>query len=196
MKKIVFALAAIFATVGTAQAQNVAAAPAQKPLRFVVGLGGSFGGDELATVDYTNGISQKITAGNGVYLTAGADYRVSPEFSIQGTLNFHVNDTNASNGSVKFQRFPIEVLGYYHVNDQLRIGGGVRYTSSPKLSSSGVAAGLDVKFDDTTSGVVEGEYFWTPNFGMKVRYVNETFKAHGYKDTKANHFGISGNFYF
>ncbi len=192
MKKIVLALASMFVTMGAAQAQNVTAAP----LHFLAGLGVSAGGDDLATAKYTNGDSQNIKAGGGVYFTAGADYRLSPEFSIQGTLNFHVDDTNAKNGSVKFQRFPVEIIGYYHVNNEWRIGGGVRYTSGAKLSSSGAASGLDIKFDNAVSGVLEAEYFWSKNFGMKMRYVNETFKAPHYHDVKANHVGISGNFYF
>lgn len=196
MKKTVFALAALFATMGMAQAQSTPAAPERAPLRFLAGLGVSAGGDDLATASYTNGSSQDIKAGGGVYFTTGMDYRLSPEFSVQGTINFHVDDTNAKNGSIKFQRFPVEVLGYYHATPQFRIGGGLRYTMSPKLSSSGAAAGLNIGFDNTTSSVVEGEYFFSPNFGMKVRYVNETFKAHGYRDVKANHVGISGNFYF
>jgi outer membrane protein W len=192
MNKTAFALAAMIATMGLAQAQT--ATPA--PTHFLAGLGVSAGGDDLATASFTNGSSQDIKAGGGVYFTAGVDYRLSSDFAIQATVNFHVDDTNAKNGSIKFQRFPLELLGYYNLNSQWRIGGGVRYTTSPKLSSSGAASGLNVQFDDTTSGVLEAEYFWTPNFGMKMRYVNETFKARGYRDVKANHAGISANYYF
>lgn len=190
MKKIVFALSTLFATMGAAQAQGTA------PLHFLAGLGVSAGGDDLATAQYTNGTSDNIKAGGGVYFTAGANYRLSPAFSIQGTLNFHVDDTNAKNGSIRFKRFPIEVLGYYHVNNDWRVGGGVRYISGAKLSSSGAAAGIETKFDNTVSGVLEAEYFWTSSFGVKMRYVNETFKADGYRDVKANHVGISANYYF
>jgi opacity protein-like surface antigen len=189
MKKFVFAVTTLLATMGAAQAQT-------SPLRGVAGLGISAGGDDLATAQYTNGNTQKIKAGNGVYFTVGADYRLNEQFSVQGTFNFHVDDTTANNGSIKFQRFPIEVLGYYHVSQDWRIGGGLRYVMDPKLSSSGVASGIDVKFDNTTSAVAEVEYFWTPKIGMKMRYVKETFKAQGYHDVKANHFGISGNYYF
>ena len=192
MKKIVFALTAVLATMGAAQAQ--AQNPA--PLRFLAGLGVSAGGDNLASARYTDGKSQDIKAGGGVYFTAGADYRINPQFSVQGTVNFHIDDTNASNGSIKFKRFPIEVLGYYHVNNDWRIGGGLRYVSGAKLSSSGAAAGMETKFDNTVSGVIETEYFWTPQFGMKMRYVNETFKSPYNRDVKANHVGISANYYF
>jgi opacity protein-like surface antigen len=192
MKKTVFAVTALLATMGAAQAQT----PAASPVRFLAGLGYSVGGDDLATAEYTNGHSQDIKAGGGFYFTGGADYRLSEQFSVQGTLNFHVDDTTARNGSIRFQRFPIEVLGYYHVNNAWRIGGGVRYVTGAKLSSSGVAAGINAKFDDTVSGVLEAEYFWTPRVGMKMRYVKETFKAPGKRDVDANHFGMSGNFYF
>lgn len=194
MKKSVFAVAALFAIVGSAQAQW--AAPAPSPLRPLVGLGLSGGGDELASVTYTNGDTYHVKAGALMYLTAGVDYRVSPQFSIQTTVNYHFDRANGKNGDIKFERFPIEVIGYYQPNAQWRVGGGVRYVSSAKLSSSGVIAGLDVKFDNTTSAVVEGEYFFGPKFGMKVRYVNETYKAAGYKDIKGNHVGVSGNYYF
>ena len=165
MKKFVFALTALLATIGAAQAQT-------SPLHGLAGLGISAGGDNLATANYTNGHSQDIKAGSGVYFTVGANYRLNEQFSLQGTFNFHVDDTNATNGNIKFQRFPIELLGYYHVSNDWRIGGGLRYVMDPKLSSSGVAS------------------------GMKRRYVKETFKATGYRDVNANHVGISGNYYF
>lgn len=64
------------------------------------------------------------------------------------------------------------------------------------MDSSGTAAGIETKFDNTVGGVLEAEYFWTPSLGMKMRYVNETSKADGYRDVKANHVGISANYYF
>ncbi len=193
MKKIVFAFPALFVMVA-AHAQTPATAAA--PARLLAGVGVSGGGDELATANYTNGDSQNIRAGKGIYLTVGADYRINSQFSVQGTVNFHTDDTNADNGSIRFRRFPVEVLGYYHINNQWRVGGGVRYINGSKLTSSGAASGIDTKFDNSTGAVLEAEYFWTPNFGMKLRYVNETFKARGYEDTKGNHVGISGNYYF
>ena len=195
MKKIVFAVTALLA-VGAAQAQNSYPVAEPKPLAFLLGAGFSAGGDNLATAQYTNGTSTDIKAGSGVYLTAGANYRFHPQFSLQASINFHVDDTNAKNGDIKFQRFPIELLGYYHVNEQWRVGGGVRYVSSAKLSSSGAASGLDFEFDNTTSAVVEGEYFYNPKVGIKLRYVNEKFKAARVKEINADHVGVSINYYF
>lgn len=194
MKK--FVLAAALFLVGAAQAQSVYPTMDAKPLHFLLGAGLSAGGDKLASALYTNGQSIDIRAGSGVYLTAGADYRIHPQFSIQATVNYHVDDTNASNDNIRFERYPIELLGYYHVNQQWRVGGGVRYVSGPKLHSSGVFRGLDFEFDSTTSGVVEAEYFYSPRLGIKLRYVNESFKAARMGDFDGSHVGASANFYF
>jgi hypothetical protein len=194
MKKIIFA--ALLATIGCAHAQTYAPAPAQSPTRFLLGVGISGGGDKLASAQYTNGDTYDIHAGSVLYFTAGVDYHFTPQFSLQGTINYHVDTTSARNGDVKFERFPVELIGYYQPAPAWRVGGGVRYTSSPKLSSSGVASGLDVSFDNTTSAVVEAEYFTSPRLGIKLRYVNETFKARGYGDVDGSHVGLSANFYF
>lgn len=191
MKKLAFAFAALFTLAGAAQAQTAS------PVRFMVGAGLSVGGDNLATVEFTDGHSEDLRAGGLLYLTAGADYRISESFSLQGTINYHVNNSTGDNGDVRFQRFPVELVGYYHINPQWRVGGGVRYTSKPKVSSSGVLEGMDFKFDNTTSALIEAEYFYSANFGVKMRFVNETFKKAGYTgEVNGRHVGISANYYF
>jgi hypothetical protein len=192
MKKILIAFTCLFATTGVAQAQS----PAPSSARPVLGMGLSGGGDELASARYTDGTTANIHAGGLLYFTAGVDYRFTPAFSLQGTVNYHVDRANAKNGDLKFERFPIELIGYYQPNPSWRAGGGIRYTSSPKLSGSGFASGTDVSFDNTTSAVVEAEYFVNPTLGIKLRYVNETFKARGYKDADGSHVGVSANLYF
>lgn len=107
-----------------------------------------------------------------------------------------MDQANAKNGDIKFQCFPVELIGYYHLRPSWRVGGGVRYATSPKLSSGGVAFSLDAKFDDSTSAVVEAEYFSSPNVGFKLRYVNEKYKSRGFEDVDSSHVGISANYYF
>jgi hypothetical protein len=196
MKKIVFALATLLATLGAAHAQSMASGAGPAPARFLLGMGLSGGGDELASAQYTNGDTANIHAGGLVYFTAGVDYRFMPAFSLQGTVNYHVDRANARNGDIKFERFPAELIAYYQPNPAWRVGGGVRYTSSPKMTGGGIASGMDISFDNTTSAVVEAEYFTSPNLGIKLRYVNETFKSRGYQDIDGSHVGISANFYF
>jgi outer membrane protein W len=195
MKKTTLTLA-LLAAISTAHAQSPAA-PSANPAHGFVGIGVTAGGDELATATYTNGDSVDIKAGAGVVFTAGLDYAITPEFSVQGSVNFHVDDQTASNGDMRFQRFPVEVIGFFHPNSQWKVGGGVRYVNSAKLSGSGAASMPDISFKNTASAVFETEYLFAPNAGVKVRYVKEELELkHGGGKVKANHVGISGVYYF
>lgn len=197
MKKSLFVLA-VLAAASTAHAQvaQIATAPA-KAVHGFVGLGITGGGKKLATADYTDGRSANIKSGGGVYFTGGVDFRINQQFSAQTSVNFHVDDQSASNGSLKFQRFPIEALAFYHIDQNWKIGTGLRYVTGAKLSGSGVADIRDVKFDNTLSSVVEAEYMFSPQLSVKMRYVNEKLEVkNGRGEVKANHVGVSGNFYF
>lgn len=188
------AIALAVASLGSAQAQQ--AAPEQ--LSYVVGAGLTFGGDKLVTAKFSDGSSVNIRAGKFLQLLGGIDYRVNEQFSFQGTVGFHVDDTpQASNGSVKFQRFPMEVLAYFHPNAQWRIGGGARYAASPKLSGSGFGAGANYSFKSTAGGIVEAEYFYGDRAGLKLRYVSEKYTVdQSGEKVSGNHFGILANYYF
>ena len=193
MKKIL-AVAALLTVAGVAHAQATMRAAA--PARFLLGMGLSGGGDKLASAEYTNGDTANIHAGGLVYFTAGVDYRFAPEFSLQATVNYHVDRANAKNGDMKFERVPVELIAYYQPNPAWRVGGGVRYSSSPTFSGSGIASGMDVDFDSSTGTVIETEYFTSPKFGIKARYVNEKFKSRGLKEIDGSHVGLSFNYYF
>lgn len=199
MKKIALAIALAAASLGTAQAQVVTPdrAPAVKQTRFLLGGGFTFGGDKLATAKFADGSSIDIRAGSIIALNAGVDHRVGEAFSVQGTVGYHVDDASGKNGGIRFQRYPIELLGYYHVAPHWRIGGGVRYVSNPKLVSTGTAYFGNYEFENTVSGVVEAEYLLGAHWGFKVRYVNESFKSklNGFK-VRGNHTGLLANFYF
>ena len=194
MKKIVFAAAIAAASIG-AQAQ--VAAPV-KPWRWVAGIGITAGGAKLATADYSDGTSANIKAGSGLALLAGAEYRLNPEFSVQGTVGYHIHFTpEASNGDANFSRVPLELIGYFHPNQQWRVGGGLRHTSAVKLNVKGAAYYMDRDYQDATGALVEVEYFTAPNIGVKVRFVNEKFKQEGSRrEVSGNHVGLLLNAYF
>ena len=198
MHKIITAFVLAIATLGAAQAQNVAQAPDTKQMRFLVGMGLTVGGDKLASATYNNGDEADIRAGRTVAFNTGIDYRVTPEFSFQATIGYHTDRANAKNGDMRFTRIPMELLAYYNVNQQWRIGGGARYVSSAKLSSSGAAyLGSNYEFKNTLSTIAEAEYLAGPNWGFKVRLVSEKFeyKVGGGK-VDANHIGFFGTYYF
>ena len=212
MKIISIAIALAFASMGVAQAQDMsntqygtpAVAPAPvaqvaqtKQAHFLLGTGVTFGGDKLATAEYQNGGSIDIRAGSMIAVVAGVDYRVTPEFSLQATFAYHFDNASASNGDIRFERFPIEVIAYYQTAPKWRVGAGARYISSPKLKSSGAADIGDYSFNNTVGAVIEAEYMISPKVGIKMRYVNEKYEIDGRADKfDGSHAGLFGIYYF
>jgi outer membrane protein W len=193
MMKHTFAACAIsLAFVTVAQAQTAA------PVRFLVGAGINAGGDKLATTRHSNADSSKISAGGGVQLLAGVDYRVNQQVSLQANIGVHAHYTSeASPGNANFKRIPVELLAYYHLDAAWRVGGGARLLSSPKLTGSGAAAYMDREFKNTVGLVLEAEYFVSSNFGVKVRAVSEKYESKiGNGDVSGNHVGLFGSYYF
>jgi hypothetical protein len=166
--------------------------------RLLLGTGLTFGGYRLATVTYSNGYSQDINGGSLVQVYAGGEFRLNDSVSLQGTAGYHFNESSgASDGSVRFSRVPLELIAIVRVVDSVRVGAGVRRALNPKLEGSGVASNINVKFNDSTSLVVEGEYLFTPHIGLKARYVNEKYQpSSGGSKVSGKHTGVMFNYYF
>lgn len=166
-------------------------------LHLVLGGGLTYGGEKLATVTYSNGDTQDVRSGGLVDMHVGVDVRATPWTSFQATVGYHTDSSEASNGSVRFTRVPIEVLGYFHPSNSIRIGGGVRLVQNAQLRGRGAANTIaDQNFDNTTGVVLEGEYLFTSWMGLKLRAVSETYRSRT-TGIKANgdHGGLFLNFY-
>ena len=170
----------------------------KKQLRYLLGMGYTAGGDKLATATYTDGSSDSISAGSGLILYGGMDYRVKDTVSIQGSLGYHFDSTKAAqNGEVMFRRIPLEFLVSYQVRNAIRVGGGARMVFSPKVKGSGIASSLNDSFSNTVGLVIEAEYLVTPRFGIKVRHVSEKYKLkNSTVSLDGSHFGLLTSFYF
>jgi hypothetical protein len=120
MKKIVLVSIASLLVGASATAQTNGATKVEtKPVRFVASIGLAMGGDTLATARYTDGTSTNIPAGTGITLAGGIDYMINDALSVQGTIGYHGRFTpEASNGSMSFSRFPIELLTHYKIDKQ------------------------------------------------------------------------------
>jgi hypothetical protein len=216
MKNFTLAIALAFASLGAAQAQDMSnaqygvpatmaapqnAAPQQATsvgkVRPLLGMGLTFGGDKVDTVEYEGGGSIDVRYGSMLTFYGGVDYRVTRAFSMQATIGYHVDNASATNGDLRFERMPIELLAYGHIGETWRVGGGVRYVSNPKVKSSGAADIGDYSFDNAVGGVIEAEYMVMPNLGVKMRYVSEKYTLSGtsYK-RDGSHVGFLANYYF
>lgn len=164
---------------------------------FLMGMGLTFGGDTLYTAHFTDGSSRNVSSGRLVHFYGGYDYRFDNRMSVQTTLGYHFDNISAKNGDISFSRYPLEVLGYYGPTDSFRIGAGFRYAMNPKVSSSGEASGNNRSFKDAAGFVVEAEYLFSPQVGLKVRAVNEKYKQEGSSTSvSGNHGGVYGSYYF
>ena len=170
----------------TGEGQQALVIPS-RTLKFVLGLGFSSGGDTILTAYYSDNTSSSLKAGSGVQFYVGFDDRLSEHFSVQGTAGYLTDNASASNATLKFDRFPIELLGYYHLNRSWRIGGGIQLMESPKLDASGAASQYSMNFNNATGGILEAEWLVNPSFGIKLRAVKESFTATGYTGS------LSGN---
>src|SRR5688572_18773500 len=120
MKKMITTIALAIAALGQAHAQT----PTTSETRFFVGVGLTGGGDKLATAQFKNGGEIDIRAGGQVALTAGVDFTVNDQFALQANVGYHVDNASGSNGNIRFQRIPVEVLAYYRASPEWRFGVG------------------------------------------------------------------------
>jgi hypothetical protein len=193
MKTLVISAAlATFALTASAQGQD------NRAVRPLIGIGLTFGGDKLATADFTDGTSDTIRAGGLVTFYGGVEFRATDVLAVQATVGYHVDDTRAaSNGSIRFSRYPVDVLALFSINDKVRLGGGVEFVNSPKLTGSGAVGSFTVEFKNSVGLVLEGEYLFTRNFGMKARAASHTFKIKGSsEEVNGSYGGLMLNYYF
>lgn len=187
-------------TILGALALAAAAAAQANDVTGFVGMAITGGGDTLVHVTYTNGDTQDIKSGGLVDLKGGFEYRQSGSpFALQGSIGYHVDRTAANNGNVRFERYPLELLGFYSVTESFRIGGGLRYALDPRVRSSGVASSSVGNADMSASAgaVLEGEYLFTPHFGLSLRAVSEKYKFDGSNvKVDGNHIGVRFSYYF
>lgn len=195
-----FVLTALTALAMSAHAQTTGA-PANAGFHPVIGMDLTWGGEELMTVQYTDGSSTSLRSGGVLQVGGGFSWQsAEAPVSAQMTVNYHYDMANASNGSATFRRFPIEGLVFYTGTPNWRFGGGVRYVMSPRLSGgfSGVG-GAAVNFKNTWGAVAEVGYQASPNLWLSGRYVYEKYELDSsLSDKKIDgwHLGIGAQYEF
>ncbi len=162
----------------------------------LVGVGLTFGGDKLAEAVYSNGDTTNIKAGGLVDIYGGAEWRAdgSP-FAVQATIGYHFDNASGRNGSIRFERFPIELIGLWSAAPNVRLGLGARYAMSARLVSDGSADIGDYDFKSSIAPVAMAEWLITPHNGVQLRYVHETYKLNGVS-FDGSHVGIGYDYYF
>jgi hypothetical protein len=188
------------ALAGASQAQAQTPAGGERNVRGFLGLGITGGGDKLDTVRFDNGTSSNLKAGGEVDVRGGIDWRASASgFGVLASVGYHVARVGGSNGGVSFSRYPVEAIGYWKTDNNLRFGLGVRRPGTAKLSGTGVLSAPSVSFKSNTSMVGEGEWLASGgsfNYGIAVRYATDKYTAPNGLKVDGSHAGVRFNWYF
>jgi hypothetical protein len=162
---------------------------------FAFDVGVTGGGDKLATARFNDGSTESIRAGGLVQFGAGALWQpAGGPVALQATLNYHYDDVDSFNGTLRFSRYPIEVLGYYTGLPRWRFGAGPRFVLSPRLKVDIPGDNAKITFKNTIGAVVEagfkiGDYTW-----VNLRFTGETYKVKDINGTSVtSDSDVSGN---
>ena len=180
------ALSLLAATAARADQFGPQGPPSFTHFTFDAGITG--GGDKLVVVNFSDGSSQSLYAGDSVYFDLGVmqDFG-NPHWSIQGTLGYAYTGVSASNATISFSHIPLEVTGLYNLGNN-HFGFGVRYDVNPRLNLDGLGPNGD--FNNAWGWLVE--YRWWL-FG--VRYTNIMYRS-PQGDVSGNNLGLFFNYTF
>ena len=146
----------------------------------VVGFGLEFGGDDIATVLFTDGSTQDLEAGTGFGLELGVYGRpmAAQPLSLRATIGFKYTSSQADTADINVNRTVLNLLGHYEVG-QWRFGGGLTRHSNVRFDGDGV--GPDQSFDDATGLTLEAGWRWLvlsyTNIDYDAENSNQTFDA-------------------
>ncbi len=189
---------------------SAAAQDSQANRTTFVSFGGSMGGDVLVSGKYTTtGKDFTLRAGQGLQAMLGLQYQWSNTWSAQAAVGFHFDKTNGSNFNFKYSRIPLEAMVHYAINDDWRVGAGLRYALSAKFKSDGDTAYLGSnELQASPGGIAEVQYMLAPliesgpgrgaSGGISLKLVDESFKVKGARtvERSGQHWALSLFSYF
>ncbi len=163
------------------------------------GVGGDFnaGADTLVTLEFDDGDTQEIKAGNGISLFAagGAVFFDEYRHQLQTSLSLGVKLSTmqpASNADLTFTRFPIELLAFYRNDDwHFRAGGGPLLHVGNSLTGSGAASDIELQMDPALGGILQADLVFDAWF-VGMRYTALSYQLSGTDESAAaNSLGVS-----
>jgi len=170
--------------IGFMFAAAAVAAQAEPPrVRLFGSLAYGHGGDKIVSDKYANGQTIELLAGTGWTWTVGADLRLFGPLALQVNVGHQRNRIDGLNFDMDFVRYPVEVLLFYSVTEQVRLGGGMHKTYDAKFTEVGTTWGRSADYDGSTGVVAEVQYlFTTPTnersfvSGVNFRAIRENFR--------------------
>lgn len=159
--------------------------------KFLIEGGIEYGGDEILKVFFTNGEDQTMKAGQGGYLAVGGQLhfaKIKP-LLLRATVGVKYNTTAAENANIRFTRFPITLIPYWKINEDIRLGIGISTHQNIRLKGDGFVP--DVDFTGSIGTRVEFGYKW-----VALTYTSINYKDELNTSVSANSIGMSVSFTF
>lgn len=150
-------LVCMLATIFSVSSYSAVAEESDISVGLFAGL--TFGGDEIAEIEYEDGSDASIDAGGLVYFGGDIRYR-SPDIplDVQFNLGYHTDSSNAENGDTSFDRIVVEAIPFYRIDENHRIGAGISYHLSPEFEIDFDGMSDTVDFDNALGLVLEYGY--------------------------------------
>lgn len=166
-------------------------------VRPMLKAGFDFGGDPLATVQFTDGTVKTIKANEGFYLGGGLSIlNEARNLDAEISIAYEFALINPRSGDARWTRVPLEALLFYR-RPKFRLGGGLTYQIDPKIHGTGVTTPVDMKFDNAAGLVLQADYLLTERLAVGLRYTSLELKESGGGRTfNASGPGISASYRF
>jgi hypothetical protein len=163
-----------------AQAKAGARPAAQPGLNFVLEGAFEFGGARLIELQFTNGDTQTLTAGQGGTIAAGLQYRPAalPKLSIAGTVGYKFVTNASENADIGISRVPVEVIGRWSLDPDWWVGAGVVQHNSVNIEGDGFIP--DAEMESSTGATLELGWRWIALSYTALEYTGpngDTFDA-------------------
>lgn len=193
-------LAILALLAGSIPAEELPAAPQDRPVTLVLTLGLDLGSTKLVKVDFEDGSSQTLRANQGLYVSAGIGFlklQVGQQAAVDtvATLGLKGWDVGGDNGSVTYLAFPVEVMERVSFG-RVRVGAGISYAIRPEISSSGVLEGIEADLKNSLGFVGQVEWVGArapgrAGWSVGARFVVQEFQGErGGGSVGANAFGM------
>jgi hypothetical protein len=150
-----------------------------------------FGGDELLTVDFEDGESQDIRAGQGISGGVGGWFRpiAGNPFEIQALIGLKYVTTAAENADINVSRTVLKVDALYRFENDWWTSIGLTHHAGAELDGDGFFE--DISFDDATGVTFGAGWKWIGLEYTKIEYSSEF-----YQDVDASSIGVSFTYRF
>lgn len=154
--------------------------------KFLIEGGGEFGGDEILTVFFTDGGDQKMRAGQGGFLGLGGqfEFQETKNFMLRASIGIKYTTTAADNANIRLTRFPINLMPYWIIKEDFRLGVGITSHQNVRFKGDGFVE--DINFKGTLGTRFEVGYKW-----VAVTYTILDYKSEMVEKISANSVGLS-----